>query len=48
MGIPISARLAALMGGSLELADRIDGPGAGGAATCNVLLLLPMLLLRVC
>ncbi len=48
MGIPICVQLAALMGGSLELADRIDGPGAGGAPTCNVLLLLPMLLLRVC
>jgi hypothetical protein len=28
MGIPICVRLAALMGGSLELGDRVDGPGA--------------------
>ncbi len=28
MGIPICVRLAALMGGSLSLEDRVDGPGA--------------------
>ncbi len=28
MGIPLCARLATLMGGSLELGDRVDGPGA--------------------
>ena len=32
MGIPICVRLAALMGGSLGLADRADGPGATRSA----------------